>query len=299
MTAVAQSYPPFCPGLYEHMDAGIYHADPCAEPSLSSGIANLLLTKTPAHARLAHPRLNPLMVSSATKSMSLGSVTHEILLGKGSGFEVCPFDDYRTKDARAWRGEAMANGVTPIKAEVHVTALEMAKAVRARMLDTPGAESAFIEGAAEAIVIWRDSAGGDTGTMCRAMIDWLDLDTLAIYDLKTTGTGLGDRSLQSKIAGGLDLQAAFHLRGIEHVNPDISERVRWRWVFMEDEPPFESRVVEMDAMTRKCGDHKAVFAIELWRKCLAANNWPGYPRVVEYLDYPAWEADAWLGEMHS
>ena len=43
------------PGLYP-MDAEVYHADPVAVPSLSSGIAKLLIRQTPMHAHAAHPR---------------------------------------------------------------------------------------------------------------------------------------------------------------------------------------------------------------------------------------------------
>lgn len=299
----------FSPGIYEYMSAKIYHADPCGEPSLSSSIANLLLAKTPAHARLAHPRLNPLIKESSNAAMDLGSVAHELVLGKGRGFEVTPFCDYRTKEARAWRCEAIERGVIPIKADDFDTAEQMATMIRARVAETPGAERAFLDGAAETVVIWRDHAGvmytdgrhpplppddHDTGTLCRAMIDWIDFDRLIIYDLKTTGTGLSDRALQSKIASGLDLQTAFHLRGIEHVKPEVAGRIAWRWVFIEDEAPFESRVVEMDAMSRAFGDRKAALAIKIWHKCLAENRWPGYPREIERLEYPALAESAWL-----
>jgi hypothetical protein len=144
------------PGLYHNIAASDYHADPCAEPSLSSSIANLLLAKTPAHARLAHPRLNPEVQESPNAAMNLGSVAHEILLGKGGGFSVAPFDDYRTKEARAWRDETIANGRTPIKNDDYVIAGEMAKAVMIRMYSTPNAGRAFLVGDAETVVVWRE-----------------------------------------------------------------------------------------------------------------------------------------------
>lgn len=277
------------PGLYLDIPAAVYHADPCDEPSLSSSIANLLLAKTPAHARLAHPRLNPAFKESPTSAMNLGAVAHEILLGKGGGFMVSPFDDYRTKDARAWRDATIASGRTPIKDDDYTAACQMAQAIRRRLAETQEAGRAFLVGDAETVIVWKEMF-----VTCRAMIDWLDLDDLAIYDLKTTGTGLSDRALQAKIAGGLDLQAAFHLRGLEHVHPEVAGRMVWRWGFIEDEEPFESRVIEMDAMTRAFGDRKAALAIATWRQCLTLDRWPGYPRSVERLPYPAWAEAAWL-----
>jgi hypothetical protein len=277
------------PGVYYDMAAADYHADPCAEPSLSSSIANLLLTKTPAHARLAHPRLNPSFKAPSNAAMDLGSVAHEILLGKGAGFEISPFDDYRTKEARTWRDDALARGVIPIKAGDHDRAQQMADAVREKIVCTRDAVRAFWGGRVETVIVWRDA-----DAVCRAMIDWLSEESFQVYDLKTTGTGLSDRALQSKIASGLDVQAAFYLRGLEHVMPDHAGRFAWRWVFVEDEEPFESRIIELDATTRALGDRKCSWAIETWKRCLWANDWPGYPRKIERLEYPAWAENAWL-----
>ena len=41
-------------GIYT-LSAEAYHADPCPEPSLSASIANVLLQRSPAHARIQHP----------------------------------------------------------------------------------------------------------------------------------------------------------------------------------------------------------------------------------------------------
>jgi hypothetical protein len=277
------------PGVYYDIAAADYHADPCEEPSLSSSIANLLLTKTPAHARIAHPKLNPDFARSTNAAMDLGSVAHEILLGKGAGFEISPFDDYRTKEARTWRDDVLARGLIPIKAGDHARAQQMAKAVHERVARTAEAAGVFWLGRPETVIVWRDN-----DTMCRAMIDWLYPDFSQVYDLKTTGSGLGNRALQSKIASGLDVQAAFYLRGLEHVMPDHAGRFVLRWVFVEDEEPFESRIIELDATTRALGERKCSWAIETWKRCLWANDWPGYPRKIERLEYPAWAENAWL-----
>lgn len=275
------------PGIYD-MPAARYHADPVCEPSLSSSVAEILLSATPRHAFHAHPRLNPDYVGRSSAAMDLGSVAHEIVLGKGGGYEVSPYDAYTTKDAKAWRDDAIARGVTPIKAVDHDTALSMAEGIRLCLDATTGAERAFLDGKAEAALIWRDVGG----PWCRAMLDWL-MDGPTIVDLKTTSKGLSDRALTSKIGDGLDMKAAFHLRGLEQLMPEVAGRAKWLWVFAETKPPFEARVVEMGNTTRHYGDHKAAFAIERWRECLAANRWPGYPREIEQFEYPQWASDRW------
>jgi PDDEXK-like uncharacterized protein DUF3799 len=276
-----RSVPPF--GLHDDIDAARYHADEFFdEPTLSSGIAGKLLNETPKHARQAHPRLGGLVAKKATREMDLGSVAHEIVLGKGGGYVVSPYDEFRTKEAKAWRDETIESGATPIKDKDFRAAEQMAKSLRAVLAETPDAEDAFMMGRAEAVLLWRDIGG----PICRAMLDFWDQPF--VYDLKTTGNGLSDRALRTWIASGLDLQAAFYMRGLETAIPHLAGRVKWRWCFLETEEPFEARVIEMDAATRTFGDRKAALAIEKWRRCLAANDWPGYAREIGRIEYAAW-----------
>lgn len=276
------------PGIYE-MPAARYHADPVCEPSLSSSVAEILLEATPRHSWHAHPRLNPNHIGWSSKAMDLGSVAHEIVLGKGGGFVVSPHDEYRTKDAKAWRDETIAGGQTPIKPGDYDAACRMAVSIRQCLDATKGAERAFLDGRAETVLIWRDIGG----PWCRAMLDWL-MDGPVVVDLKTTATGLSDRALASKIGDGMDMKAAFYLRGLEQLMPEAAGRSRWLWIFAESKPPFEARVVELDGAARAMGDRKAAFAIELWRQCLAAKRWPGYPRKIERLEYPVWAESQWM-----
>jgi hypothetical protein len=266
------------PGIYYGVSAAQYHADPCEEPSLSSGIVNLLLAKTPTHARLSHPRLNPTFFKEPPNSaMTLGSAAHEILLGKGGGIEIIDAPNWRKRkgfDAPQRRRDAIAAGLTPVLPTEYAVAKQIADAVLARVQHVRGAERAFRQGTPEVVAVWRDG-----GVMCRAMVDWLDGGS--VFDLKTTGAGLSDRALQSKIAGGLDVQAAFYLRGLEAVTPDEH---KFYWVFVENEPPFESRVIEMHGAVRAEGDRKCSLAIETWGRCLEASHWPGYSLEIERLE---------------
>ena len=279
------------PGLYYSMPAAEYHADCCDEPSLSSSIANILLTSTPKHARAAHPRLNPAAKNVSTKAMDLGSVTHELLLGRGSGFECLPFDDYRSPPARHWRDNVIARGKIPIKSEELDVGFRMASSVRSILVEIPGIARALIDGNAEPVAIWRDKLG----PICRTMIDWLDLEGGIIWELKTTRTGIGDRSLNAKIAGedtAFDMRAAFRQRGLAHLFP--SRDFVFRWIFVESSEPFEARVFEADETTRVIGERRCEFAISKWHECLTANSWPGYPRKIETAQYPDWA----IADMH-
>jgi hypothetical protein len=272
-------------GLHDDISASRYHADDVFdEPTLSSSIANILIEQTPRHAWLAHPRLGGSVERKASREMDLGSVAHEILLGKGGGFVVSPYDEFRSKEAKAWRDGIVEEGKTPIKEKYFLVAEQISESVRRVLqeINGDGMETAFKRGKSEIVILWRDTGG----PLCRAMMDYWYPPI--VWDLKTTGNGLSDRALRTWIASGLDLQAAFYLRGVETALPALSGRVKFRWVFVETEAPFEARVVEVDAVTRAFGDHKAALAVEKWRRCLATDDWSGYPREIQRLEYPAW-----------
>jgi hypothetical protein len=274
-------------GLYHSMSAAEYHTDPCDVPSLSSSIANILLSATPRHARIAHPRLNPQAKNISTKAMDLGSVTHELLFGRGEGFEVSPYDDYRTKEAREWRDGVIDCRKIPIKADELDIATAMSDSVLGILAEIPGLGRALIDGNAEVVLIWRDQLG----PMCRTMIDWLDLDGGIVYDLKTTGTGISDRSVNAKIAGedtAFDMRAAFRLRGLTHLFKDRAGSFVFRWIFVESSEPFEARVFEADETACTIGNRRAEFAISKWHECLTKKHWPGYPRQIEQTQRPDW-----------
>jgi hypothetical protein len=86
-----------------------YHADPCGSPSLSQSIAHTLITQSPRHAWLEHPRLGGQQRVSS-KVMDEGSILHKLLLGAGAQFEMVVADDWRTKAAKEARDVIIAGG---------------------------------------------------------------------------------------------------------------------------------------------------------------------------------------------
>ena len=279
------------PGFHR-MDAATYHADPCPAPSLSSSIARVLVEKTPRHAWSQHVRLNPQPEEVSSKAMDLGSVAHELVLGKGGGFAVLDFPTFATKAAKEAREEARDAGLVPILAHAMAEAQEIAQAVRRRVAKIAECETLFQpgQGHAETCVFWQD----DGGTWCRTMLDWTDATGTVITDLKLTGKGIDDEALRRKISGGDDIQMGFALRGMHILRPELAERVKWRWCFVESEPPYECRVVEADNTTMTMGAKRAAYAVELWRQCMASNHWPGYPARIERLEYAPWAEARWI-----
>jgi PDDEXK-like domain of unknown function (DUF3799) len=277
------------PGLHLDIPAADYHSDPCATPSLSSSIAKVILGKTPRHAWLKHPRLNPdFKPTVPSPEMILGSAVHEIMLGSGSGIEVIAADDWRGKRADL-KKDILARGLLPLLGHQYDAAAKIAATALATMAGVPGCESFFsFKAHSEAVIVWKDDA-----TLCRAMID--RLSGVDVWDIKTTGAGLSDDTLMRTIVNfGYDLSAAFYLRGINVISPELAGRFVFKWIFIETEPPYEIRVIEADSTTMEFGYRKARAAIQKWGSCLAHNEWPGWPRAVSRLQYPPWAESSWL-----
>lgn len=270
------------------ISADEYHADPCETPSLSASIAHILVTHSPAHAKAAHPRLNPDFVRVDKEAFDIGTICHSLLLEDGANVAVLPFPNWRKKEAQEARKEAREAGRTPLLEEDWVVVTEMVAAVR-RQLDAHEADPPiFTDGLAEQTLVWNDG-----GVMCRARPDWLQSDYTVITDLKTSSRSANPAvwPRSAILAHGLDTQAAFYRRGMRAItgmNPD------WRWVVVETAPPYALSVIAPAPDVLALGDAKIEFAINLWRECLERDSWPAYPAKVATVELPGWAEAAWL-----
>jgi len=284
------------PGLYR-MPAPVYHADAAPAPSLSRSIAITLLDRTPQHAWAKHPRLGGGDEDQRKRKLDVGSVAHELMIGQGRGVHVIaapnkagnPVESYQTKAAQEERDEALAAGLTPVLQCDLARAEAMVDAVRLRLARIPGAEGAFQDGIGEAVAIWRDP----TGIYGRAMLDWWGPTEYDVWDLKTTAGGLSDRELANRVAEGLDIQAAWYTRGLSILRPEIIGRATFNFVFVEDKPPHECRVVRLTGEQRWFGERKAVTAAVWFEDCLRRNEWPGYAPEIRSVESPPWTAARW------
>jgi len=291
--AIVESDKPAAPGFYR-MTAAAYHGDPAPEPSLSSSIAKTLIAKSPRHAWVAHPRLNPdWQAGDSNKALDFGSAAHRLLLGHGRDIFVIENDDFRTKVAREARDKAIADGATPMLAKDLARAEEMVAATRKQLSQINGCENAFAGGANEVALFWREE-----DTWCRAMVDNLLFDDKEIVncDFKSTNASAAPQPGARRIFDlGYHLQAAFYERGLRALIGDGDTRpIVSRFVMQETEPPYLLSVFEIDEEGREIGRKMAATALAFWRRCLADNVWPGYPARIVTAEIPPWAASAWL-----
>lgn len=281
------------PGIYE-MTAAEYHADPCILPSLSSTIAKLLVSRSPAHAHLAHPRLGGAKDDEDdgpsdrdSKAKELGTLVHRLVLNKGGDIVVIQADSFRTNAAKAERDLAKAAGHIPVLAHKLPEAEASAKALR-QQLDAMGLDYVFRDGRKEIVLVWQED-----GIWCRAMIDNLIIDedrkTADIWDLKTVGRSSHPKACGAQIeALDYDLSLAFYARGLAKVRPDLAGRIRNHWAFMEVLPPYSVTPCEITGEWNMVAEHNTERAIALWRKCMSEGRWPHYVDQIVRLEPKPW-----------
>ncbi len=267
------------PGIYDIL-AAEYHADPCPQPSLSASIAKILVDRTPAHAWIAHPRLNPAFESDEDRGFDLGSAAHAIVLEGGEKVKIIEAENYRTKEAREARDAAIQGGFLPLLEEQFERASAMASVLQDALKSHRSARNAFRNGKAEQTLIWRE---GDI--WCRARLDWLSNDG-TIWDYKTTDGSAGEWGARQLFNLGFDIQEAFYRRAVE--DSFDREEVDFRFVVQETEPPYLVNVVALDPQAQHYADARVEEAIDIWRRCLATGNWPGYPGEINFVSPPIW-----------
>mgnify|MGYP000008086067 CR=1 FL=1 len=269
------------PGIYPDMASAAYHADPCPEPSASASILKTLMAKSPRHAALEHPRLEPNARETKRQDFDVGQAAHAILLGQPDPIRVIEADGYRTRVAKEERDAAYAAGQIPALREQYERVCAMVEAARAQIAAHQDAHDAFDlnAGDAELTLIWQDQ-----GVWCRARLDFVHADRPAIDDFKTTATtalGWGDRTFWDT---GCDIQAGFYRRAYRALygrDPEV------RFIVQEVQSPYGMMVYRVHGRAAEIADQRAERALRWWRWCIQHDRWPGYPALTADVQVPA------------
>ena len=252
-----------------------YHADPCETPSLSSGIAKILLDRPPYWAWAAHPKLNPDHKPSPPKSaFDIGSAAHAMLLENGAGIKVCEFDNWLTKDAKAQRDMAREEGLTPILASDYERTQEMAR-VASEILLAYGLD---VKQTANEVTMIAEV----DSVLCRIRAD-IHIHR-KIIDYKTTGVSL-DNFARQAAKFGYDLQAAMYMRVAE----ELGEKCEWLFLVQETVAPYPVQIFRPTMEFLEVGKRKFAEALNIWHECMLRDEWPGYPTDIQMLDAMPWD----------
>lgn len=260
------------PGMYD-LPMQAYLDDPCPVPSISSGLVKTLNERTAYHAKIEHPRLGN-RPSRESTDMDFGSAVHQMVFG-GPSIETIPYENFRTKDARAMRDAARAVGKIPILSKHKQQLIEMS----GRVEDAIAALGLKREPLHEKTIAWEEN-----GTWYKTRPD---LISDYIVDLKTSRTSSPGEFIRKVIFQmGYDVQSAMQQRGWAAVND--GELLDVVWMVQEKEPPYLVSLVGASPGVLEIGNRKIDYATRVWNKCVESSNWPGFTGDIHWADVPSW-----------
>lgn len=258
------------PGLYPELSDTYHSQRHTPTRALSASGIKCLLNETPLD--FITPK------DKKSDAMNFGSVVHALALGKGAKFSVSPFDEYRTKEARQWRDDTIAEGLIPIKADDYDEAETMAAIIRDKIARILGGAPYQTE----VPFYWQE---GDT--WCQGMLDVWCPDLLVGLDPKITPY-VHRKAAAHMVNMGHDIQGAWYRRGLEAIMPEHAGRIRFANLLIKPEAPYTSRIVMMNEAWRASAESECLRALRIFDRCMATGEWPGYSNDIEMLDIPSW-----------
>lgn len=253
-----------------------YHADPCVRPSLSSSIAHTLVTESPRHAWLQHPKLGGNKNPVSSRTMDEGAILHKLLLGAGAQFEMVLADDWRTNAAKDARTEIEAGGKIAILAKdfdkLKIAAERIYQNAKNQGFPFGGHSELAIE-----FVDYVDPWKRDREVLCRCRIDQVT-EHHTIYDVKKVASANPKDIARKIVEYGYDIQATAYIRAYEQLRPEALGRSDFVFLFCEPEPPYEVVPARLDGYHIEIGKRRWQRALSLWDQLLTEGSypWPGY-----------------------
>lgn len=272
-----------------------YLADPCEQPSLRSSDINTILRRRPAHMKAWHPRLSDepqLAIKKATKRMDLGSVVHELVLGRGSGFCVIDPTSFPTKKGAASKSkntegyreaalQARARGLIILDPAQDSKAQRIAEMIIKKLTAVFGAWP--LGAVTEQTIIWSEVVSidrKDVEVWCRTRPDIFAPDLALVTDLKSCGTGLADDDLQRTMSGddgSMFVQSAWQRRGAVALVPHLAGRLNpTTHVFVETDYPYEPRPIDASQIALQQAERRCLRGVAAFAQCQVSGEWPAW-----------------------
>ena len=288
------------PGFYpaSALPMARYLADPCPQPSLSSGACQTMITKSAQHVWASHPRLGG-RVEDHSDASDIGTIAHDLLLG-GEG-RICVIEpaDYRSKPTkdnpdgaipvgwtngaiRAARDEARANGLTPILAGAMAGARTMANVARDFTAHSEIA-GVFDAGEGEASMLYERD-----GVWFRARPDWMNHERKIMLHYKTTTATANPESFSRLAVGaGYDVSLAFYRMVFE----GLTQQKDWQHVILaqEQSAPYACSLLSLDPAAWAIADDKVNRAVRAWSYCVKEDQWPAFSGSIHYVTPSSWQ----------
>ena len=174
------------------------------------------------------------------------------------------YDSFRTKEAKAFRDDAIAQG------KIVMTQAEMEKAKRAAsIIRTDPIAGPIIKKSKKQVVLLSQVKGVNF----KGLVDLVPENEPCLYDLKTISdfsVGGISKAIQSF---GYHIQAALYLKLWNTLHPD-DQRKKFRFIWQSSSSPYEVAITELPAFDIEAGSEWAAFQINRLTEAQNKNKWP-------------------------
>ena len=265
----------FCPapGVYENIPFAEYlQWDAMDKTALWS------MRKSPAHFRWErdHPR-------KATAPMERGTLLDTLLFDGEEALAakvmLRPDGNGNTKVVREAAAEADMTG------RILVTADELTE-LRIRVINIqehPAAAELLAVCDTQVSFVWVDP---DTGIVCKGRTDLAERGGPRIAELKHTRNAEAGLFRLDVARFGYQIQGAMYVDGLRvATGADYND---FLFILGEAEPPYCANVVPLGVASIAAGRNAYSRWLERYKRCLAADEWPGYDDSKSPIDIPNW-----------
>ena len=205
-----------------------------------------------------------------TAAMTGGSVLDCLLTEPhefANRYVMSAYDEFRTKESKAWRDETEANGLVVLKQDQFDTAEAQLRAIKAKP------EAAELLDGAQFQVAFRHKTAYPFAS--KGLIDILPNDGETIVDLKTCEPSAleSKRSLRRYLYDWLyHVQAGAYAEGYSVASGE--ERTRFVFIFVTSKAPFRVAVVELPFCAISFGSDIYRAQAKRFAECLERNHFP-------------------------
>lgn len=216
-----------------------------------------------------------------TDRMNFGSFVHALCLTPDvvdNQFSLSKYDEFRTNEAKEWKREMQAKGITILKEPDW----KRGEDIRELVMDS---QYVFGLGACD----YEVAAFGKIGeTLIKGMVDILPHRGETLVDLKVTST-IGDANEMQRLVYnmGYHWQAALYLDLVNGLS-DGEIKQSFEFLFIEDTYPHEMAVVRLSDSFIEKGREGYMNAVAKWQNAVFSKKFsPKHENVLE-INPPAW-----------
>ena len=206
------------------------------------------------------------------------------------------YDAYRSKDAKAFKAEALARGLVPMKRAEYDDAIAkaqpMAEAFKRLNVDfTTGPRADGSVGYSELTIMHRiDTPEGGIWVRCRLDFVLVGENWIEAYDLKTTQKSARPDHVGKLLADqDAGIQRAAYTEALQVAFPHCAHHIGWQFVVIESTGHCGSSIGDCDPVEREIGEHAWRVAKNAWSRGVHRDEWPGYqPSQNGQFEAPSW-----------